>query len=104
MPPTVDRIRAIRARAASGREVTLVYAAETASGLKGGISEKSSWEIQGFVEDYNFSIWVDAEAFDAELKTAQPITVDNEVRRILNVRPDALGALIRIDVGRRYGS
>ncbi|MDD5596919.1 MAG: hypothetical protein PHV82_03175 [Victivallaceae bacterium] len=102
MPPSIERIRAIRARAAAGREVTLIYGAETATGLKGGITEDRSWEIQGYLDEYNISVWVDADAFEAELKSRQTISVDGEIRRILGVKPDSVGALIRLDLGARY--
>ena len=104
MPPSIDRIRAIRAKAAKGREVVLIYGLETGTGLKGGITEATSWEIQGYTEDYNFSIWVDANEFEAELKTANKITVDGEVKRILGTKPDSMGALIRLDLGSKYAS
>ena len=104
MPPSVERIRAIRAKAAAGRKVELVYGLEDGTGLKGGITEESSWEIQGYIEDYNFSIWIDADEFETEPKTTDKITVDGEIKRILGTKPDSMGALIRLDLGGKYGS
>lgn len=103
MPVNIDRVRAIMTRASTGREVTLIYATETKTGLKGGITEQNSWQIQGFIEDYKFSVYVHANAFTSELEAQKTIYVDDKSMRILAVNPDSVGALIRLDLGGLYG-
>lgn len=105
MPPKVERILKIFEKAKTGRTVTLAYGSETGkTGLKGGVSASNAFEIQGYKEQYLFSVWVDADAFTAELVPTKSITVGGVVRRILGTKPDGAGALIRLDLGGRYGS
>lgn len=104
MPPNIDRIRSIAEKARAGREVTLGYGSETAVGLKGGIDKESAFEIQGYVEKYAFSVWIDSDAFTAEPVASKSITVNGATHRILGVKPDSIGAEIRMDLGGQYGS
>jgi len=106
MPPQITRIQQIFGKTKTGkREVTLAYGSETGkTGLKGGVSKDNQFEIQGYKEQYLFSVWVDADTFTAELIPTKSITVDGVVRRILGAKPDGAGALIRMDLGGRYGS
>jgi hypothetical protein len=89
--------------ASDGREVTIVFGLETASGLKGGVTEQNEWQIQGYKEDYQISVWIDADAFENTPESSDSITVDGTVKRVLGVHPDSIGALIRLDLGGRYG-
>ena len=104
MPPKITRIQHIFEKAQAGRTVTLAYGSETGkTGLKGGVSKENAMEIQGYQEQYLFSVWVDADTFTAEIVPTKSMTVDGVVRRILAAKPDGLGALIRVDLGGRYG-
>jgi hypothetical protein len=72
------------------------------TGLKGGVSEKSDYQIQGYREEYEFSVWIEADDFTSAPKPGRTITVDSVVRRILGVKPDSIEAMIRLDLGARY--
>lgn len=103
MPPKISRIQQIAENARANRAVTLVYKNVTKTGLKGGITQSNEWEVQGYSEQYDFSVWINADAFATIPETDDRITVDNTTRRILGVRPDSIGALIRLDLGGKYG-
>lgn len=102
MPPKIDRIREVMTKASAGREVAIVFDNQTRSGLKGGITENNSWQIQGYVEEYKLSIYIHANAFSTTPKAQESISIDGEMMRILAVYPDSLGALIRLDLGGLY--
>jgi len=104
MPPKTDRIQAIFQKAGASRAVTLVYGSQTVTGLSGGIDKDNIFEIQGYVEHYSRSVWVQADAFTADPVATKSITVDGVTHRILGVRPDGIRALIRLDLGARYGA
>jgi hypothetical protein len=100
MPPNPARIQAVLAAAAAGREVELSYGDNyDAYGVRGGITAETEWQLQGYREDYRFSIFIAADAFPEIPRKTRRITVDGEERRILGVWPDSIGALIRLDVG-----
>jgi len=104
MPPKITRIQHIFEKAQAGRTATLAYGSETGkTGLRGGVSRENALEIQGYQEQYLFSVWVEADTFTAEIVPTKSMTVDGVVRRILAAKPDGMGALIRIDFGGLYG-
>ena len=103
MPPNAARIQAVMATAGANREVALVYDSGTATGVKGGVSKSAQFEIEGYRDNYNYSVWIDADAFASEPKSTHSLTVDGEQRTILGVFPDSIGGLIRLDIGGRNG-
>jgi len=103
MPPNVDRVRRIRRRAAAGREVAISYNDTDATALQGGTSKDAAFQIEGYRERYRFSIWIDSDAFSTTPRETTRMTVAGEERMILGVFPDSIGAMIRIDLGERYG-
>ena len=103
MPPKIDRIQEIYSKAGINRTVTLVYDGQTKTGLSGGVKKENFFQIQGYQEQYLFSIWIKSGLFTTEPVATKAITVDGNERRILNVIPDGVNALIRLDLGGRYG-
>ncbi len=102
MPPKPAIILRKFSKAKEGRAVTLVYASATASGLRGGISEQSEWQVNTYRSRYMFSVWVEATAFSPAPITSKTVTVDGDTMRILGVWPDSIGSLIRLDLGDQY--
>ena len=100
--PKASRIIQKFKKARSGREVTVTFDGLTITGLQGGLREDAVWQTQGYQDEYERSIWIDAAAFDDKPEALQAIIVDGTTRRILGVWPDSLGALIRLDIGGRH--
>ena len=97
--PKASRILKVFAKASSNRQVTVTYEGDTTSGLRGGLTDDTEWQIQGYRSDYSFSVWIDSNELSTRLVTGRRITVDGEAMRILGVRPDTLNVLTRIDIG-----
>ena len=79
----------------------MIYNDLKTTGLKGGVSEDSAWQIQGYRSEYQTSVWFEFGALGS-VESRTQISVDGETKRILGVFPDSLGALTRIDIGDRY--
>ena len=85
----------------AGRTVSATYSSKTANGFRGVIEADKSFLLEGYRDEYDFSIWV----LDGALGTVTPktqITVAGSTRRVLGVSPDGTDALIRIDIGAKY--
>ena len=96
--PNIKNILKKFNKAKGGRSVDVDYNGITGTGLKGGLSKENAWQMEGYAERYETSVWLDAERF-ASVEALRQIKIDGVNARILGVRPDSLGALIRIDIG-----
>lgn len=103
MPPNPTRIRQVLAAASRGREVTLTYGGEDATGVRGGLTDRDEWQIQGYKQDYQFSVLLAADAFSPQPRKGETVAIGGETRRILGAWPDSIEALVRLDLGGRYG-
>jgi hypothetical protein len=95
-----ETTRRIYRRAMAERTVQATFGGETYDVLSGGVSQDVTWQIQGYRAEYNFSIWIEADIEPPAVHST--ILVDGKTRRVLGVRPDAIGALIRVDLGGKY--
>lgn len=102
MPPNIARLRAIVAAASTGRTVAVAYLSGTTTGTRGGITERDEFQIQGYKEHYQFSVWIDASSLDPMPSRTKTVQIDGEDRTVLGVMPDSLGAKVRLDIGGRY--
>lgn len=106
MPPTVAQIQAVFDKQVehgkqNNRTVSVTYSGTTKNGIKGGVDNDSEWQIQGYKQNYDTSVWVKTTDFP-EFEDKQSIQINGNDRRILGVHPDGMGALTRLDIGEGY--
>ena len=91
------------AKAQKGRTVVVAFGeGNETTGTQGGITERDEFQIQGYRDHYQYSVWIEAGSLDPMPTRTRTVLIDDDERTVLGVLPDSIGAFVRLDIGGRY--